>query len=804
MKKLSIFLFLVLLSVTMSYAQTSQNPKYSRVRIHLDQVNIQDIVALGLECDHGHLRKDRYIDNDYSEAEIQLLRDNGYSYDILIEDVVEHYQMQNIQSSLEKSSSTCVGNNGISYPTPSNFNLGSMGGYFTYQEMLDNLDSMASKYPNLINTRQIIDPNNLTHEGRPIYWVRISDNPSTDESEPEVLYTALHHAREPMSLSQQIMYMWYLLENYSTDPGIKYLLDNTELYFVPCLNPDGYVYNQVNVPNGGGMWRKNRRNNGGSYGVDLNRNYGYAWAFNNSGSSGNPSSDTYRGPSAFSEPETQNIRDFTVAHNFQLALNYHSYGNMLIYPWAYSDLQTADSLAYVEFSALMTKENNYITGTGTETVGYTSNGDADDWFYGEQTQKNKVLAMTPEAGDSDLGFWPPITEIDRLCKANIWQNYSMAWLVHNFGMASDMTDPILTKLNNQIYFDLKRYGYVSGNLTVSLTPISTNILSAGLAKSYTLNQFENIQDSIFLELNPSIISGEEVVFVLNVDNGNIQMRDTITKIYGAYGMAFLDNGDDLSNWTNIGAASNWEVTNADYYSAPSSITDSKNGEYNNNEVTEIILTQTLDLSNASDANLTFWAKWEIEAAYDYVQVMAVADDGSGTFQFEPLCGLYTTLGTADQDENQPLHDGEQNFWVQECMSLNDFLGESQVTIKIRLVSDQWIDGDGFYFDDFQVNILDAGQVSSLAQVQKLNILGQNQPNPAQEQVFIPLDLSTITDANLELIVTDVLGREVYRSPIDQNSVGVNLTINDWENGFYFYRLAAERIQSQTYKMHIHR
>lgn len=803
MKLLFTLFSLVFLLGTMSFAQAQQTPNYSRVRIHLDQVDIQNLVNLGLECDHGHLRKNRYIENDYSETEIQLLRDNGYTYEILIEDVVEYYQMQNAQFALDKSASSCVNVNGISYPTPNNFNLGSMAGYFTYQEMLDNLDSMASKYPNLINTRQIIDPNNLTHENRPIYWVRISDNPNTDESEPEVLYTSLHHAREPVSLSQQIMYMWHLLENYDTDPAIQYLLDNTELYFVPCLNPDGYIYNEVNNPNGGGMWRKNRRNNGGSYGVDLNRNYGYAWAFNNSGSSGNPSSDTYRGPSAFSEPETQNIRDFATAHNFQLALNYHSYGNMLIYPWAYSDLHTADSLAYVEFSKLMTKENNFITGTGTETVGYTSNGDADDWFYGEQTQKNKVLAMTPEAGGTD-GFWPAITEIDALCKENIWQNYSMAWLVHNFGVASDITDPILTDLNNHIHYNIKRYGYLSGNLTVSLSPISSNILSIGLGKSYMLSQFQEAEDSILLELSPSIVSGDEVKFLLTVGNGNVLMSDTITKVYGAYGMAFLDNGDDLSNWTNIGAASNWEVTTTDYHSAPSSITDSKNGDYNNNEVTEIILTQTLDLSNASDANLTFWAKWDIEAEYDYAQVLAVADDGSGTFQFEPLCGLYTTLGTEDQDENQPLHDGEQNFWVQECMSLNDFLGESQVTIKIRLVSDQWIDGDGYYFDDFQVNILDVSQTTGLAQVQKLDILGQNQPNPAQEQVFIPLDLSNTSETNLELRIVDVLGREVHRLPIDPNSVGMNLNISDWENGFYFYQVASSRFQSKTYKMHIHR
>ncbi len=93
-----------------------------------------------------------------------------------------------------------------------------------------------------------------------------------------MLYTALTHAREPASVQQLLYFMYYILENYGVDDEITDIVDNTELYFVPCVNPDGYVYNQMESPQGGGMWRKNRRNNGdGSFGVDLNRNFGYKW-----------------------------------------------------------------------------------------------------------------------------------------------------------------------------------------------------------------------------------------------------------------------------------------------------------------------------------------------------------------------------------------------------------------------------------------------------------------------------------------------------------------------------------------------
>ena len=146
--------------------------------------------------------------------------------------------------------------------------------------MLDELDQMHQLYPNLISARSDIkDPTSdenphihETYEGRFLQWVKISDNPNDNENEPEILYTALHHAREPGSLQQLIFYMWYLLENYAQDDVIKEILDNTELYFVPCVNPDGYIYNETNDPQGGGMWRKNRYNN---HGVDNNRNYSY-------------------------------------------------------------------------------------------------------------------------------------------------------------------------------------------------------------------------------------------------------------------------------------------------------------------------------------------------------------------------------------------------------------------------------------------------------------------------------------------------------------------------------------------------
>ena len=146
--------------------------------------------------------------------------------------------------------------------------------------------------------------------------VKISDNPNVDEDEPQILYTALHHAK-PGSMQQLIFFMWYLLENYDSNDSIKQIIDHSELYFVPCVNRRIHLQ-QTSEPSGGGMWRKNRRDN---HGVDNNRNYSYidengneVW---NTSASNNPNGSTYAGDEPF-EAENRAI-ELSRIKNFKLA-----------------------------------------------------------------------------------------------------------------------------------------------------------------------------------------------------------------------------------------------------------------------------------------------------------------------------------------------------------------------------------------------------------------------------------------------------------------------------------------------------
>ncbi len=292
--------------------------------------------------------------------------------------------------------------------------LKDMGGYMTLSEINATLDSLALANPLLVDKISI----GASIQGRTVWATKISDNVRTNEDEPELLFTAAIHAREVITPLVAINVMRHLLENYGTDSAATSLVDNREIWFVIPVNPDGYYYNEVTNPAGGGMWRKNRRNNGdGSFGVDLNRNYGYQWGCDDDGSSPETGDPTYRGIAPFSEPETQALRDFIEANEFVATVYFHSYSNLVLWPWGYDYLTTPDNGLFSIMGDSMAAFNGYAPQPCYEL--YLANGISDDWGYGEQTSKNMNLAFTIEIGSDDDNFWPPEERIDQLVSENL-------------------------------------------------------------------------------------------------------------------------------------------------------------------------------------------------------------------------------------------------------------------------------------------------------------------------------------------------------------------------------------------------
>lgn len=729
-------LFTTLIAVIGLSVFSFAQEKYSKVKILTDAEGLNQLAALGVAVDHGHSKQNTFFISDFSASEIEVMITNGFTIEILVDDVKAYYaEHSNDPYEFEKNANCTQGpggGGGFNPVAPANhFQNSSYAGFYKYQDMLNALDNMAALYPNLITVKAPISTF-LTHENRPIYHVKISDNPSTDEasSEPNVLYTAIHHAREPMSMSQTIFYMWYLLENYATDAEVKYLVDNTQMFFVPCINPDGYIHNEVNDPTGFGMHRKNKRPVGTTNpGVDLNRNYSYGW--NTTGVSTNVNNDTYPGTSAFSEPETQAIRWLVQTHDFIFASNAHSYGDLLLFPVGTTTAEFADHHDYfLEYTGHMTSFNGYVEQKSSAL--YPASGDSDDYMYKVDIgvgMKDTVFATTPEIGDD---FWPSQSAIVPTCLEMIFPNLTLAHMALKYHLLSDADPATLSSTSGNFTHDIRRLGQKDGPVTVSIEPL-LNIQSVGAPVVYNLGVRESSTGTISYALNPSIAFGDEVKYVLNLEYGTWTHRDTITKTFGAVTLQFSEDATTATNWTGT-----WSTTGTQFVSPSKSFTDSPSGDYLNNATATYEFDQDIDLTIATAAQASFYARWEIEEDYDYTQFQVSTDNGA---TWIGQCGNYTTTGTSAngsvQPNNKPVYEGFQTSWVLEEVNLSDYLGEV-IRVRFILEADGGVKEDGFYFDDFQIGFNVQDTSTSNAGINEFSFNVKTIPNPANDQAFISL------------------------------------------------------------------
>ncbi|GAA2871707.1 carboxypeptidase T [Actinoplanes cyaneus] len=283
--------------------------------------------------------------------------------------------------------------------------------YHNYAEMITDINAIVAKYPAIAAKRVL----GKSYEGRDIVAVKISDNVATDEAEPEVLYDANHHAREHITIEQALYLMHEFTDDYAADSRVKKIVDSREIWIVPSVNPDGSEYD---IASGSyRSWRKNRQPNSGStaVGTDLNRNYSYNWGCCG-GSSSSKSSETYRGPSAFSAPETKVVRDFVAGRvvggkqQIKAVMDFHSYSELVLWPFGYTTSKTAPGLTTDDNNALatlgrqMAATNNYTAEQSSAL--YITDGDLLDWLWGTYKIFAYTFEMYPKSS-SGGGFYPP-------------------------------------------------------------------------------------------------------------------------------------------------------------------------------------------------------------------------------------------------------------------------------------------------------------------------------------------------------------------------------------------------------------
>tara|TARA_Y100001970_G_scaffold290743_1_gene425562 strand:- start:866 stop:3127 length:2262 start_codon:yes stop_codon:yes gene_type:complete len=664
----------------------SEEIVYQSLRIFHPTSNIIKIIGeAGIPLDHISGKSGYYMDIVTTSDQTFVLEDQGIDLEILIQDMSKYFKERNIPA------------------IQRDFPLGSMQGNYTLEELNNRFDELKELYPDIISEKLILGQ---SVEGRDIWAFKVSDSPDVDEDEPELLFTGLTHAREPLSMMNLIYFVQKLCEGYNSDQGMTYLVNNREIWFILIVNPDGYVFNESYQPNGGGMHRKNRFNtdcgDNTERGVDLNRNYGYGWGANNTGSSSNPCSDTYRGSSAFSEPETQVVKDFIEDHPLNSVFHYHSYGNYYIHPFGIGNLpQEPDLTTFRDIGQQIAEKNSYEVGTGLETVGYTVNGDAVDWTYGNQG----IINFTPEVGTPNDSFWPSESRVVPLCANQVYPNTILSFISGN--------DIILRKIefSDRIFLPgdsisislfIQNRGLISsdGGITVGIEELNTLIELPNdsiLIGTLDSRAIDTLSLDIYISNNADI--GSETGCVVSVyDHSSFVRYDTISFFIGDPEFLFFDDFETgLGHWQ---IESDWGLTNFSY-SGEWALSSSPNGDYENNQNTQIILDFDFNLIFFDGVNVSYRTNWDIELYDDFVQFQAYVPNNG----WVNLYGEYSVPGSGQQGQpwNLPGYHGTSDGWVEENINLKQIGDLSPTKFRFMFTSDNYENADGFFIDDFTIS-----------------------------------------------------------------------------------------------------
>jgi carboxypeptidase T len=289
-----------------------------------------------------------------------------------------------------------------------------VAGYHSAQTLEQDLRRLAEDHPEIAELHQV----GSSLEGRPIWALRVGERRG---SAHKLVVLGCHHAREWIAVEVPYLLAEHLVTNAGSDPVQQWLAQG-EIWVAPMVNPDGHEYSRTHDR----LWRKNRRQNpDGSVGVDPNRNYGYMWGtLDISTSSHVPSDQTYVGPRAFSEPETRAVRDLVARELVAGVLSYHSYSQLILYPWGYTAQPIPDPADRTELTDLAEDMQQLIRGVHGEPYTpqqsselYPTAGDTTDWTYGEYDIPSFTIELRPDT-QAEGGFILPPDQIQPTWEEN--------------------------------------------------------------------------------------------------------------------------------------------------------------------------------------------------------------------------------------------------------------------------------------------------------------------------------------------------------------------------------------------------
>lgn len=684
---------------------------------------------------------------------------------------------------------------------------------YTYSEMITHLDTIHSLYPEITTAKFSIG---TSIEGRTIWAMKVSDNPEIDENEPEVGFDGLTHAREPITVNVLIETIYELCENYGTDPELTFLVDNRETYFIPVLNPDGYVYNEQTYPSGGGMWRKNRHAPiGGCYGVDLNRNYPYMWG--GGGSSGDPCDDTYRGASPGSEPEVQACMNFVNGREFVTYDTYHSVAGMVLLPWSYTSSHTPDDAILRSIAGTMAGMAGYSYGQPPELL-YICDGTSTDWLYGEQMLKPKIWAFCTEVDGS--GFWPTDSEVAGLVAENIPKNLylmkvaggypSLTGTVVTGGDGDGLPDPGETL---DLTVTLQNLSPIRGaqNVAVTLSSLDAYVeIADAQALVGTIpagGSGGNAGDPLTFMVDPACPEGHELTITVRVTADAFDVPYSYTWTVGEPPSFLADEMESGQGaWThapvNTGWVDQWHLSTERNHT-PGGATSWKFGDTGTgtyaNHADGALVTPAVAIGSA--AQLRFWHWMDAEdssyyqgRAYDGGLIELSINGGAWT-QVTPQNGYTHTIRAGSNPgpfpADTPVFSGTF-AWREDRI---DLTGPATIQLRFRFGSDGADTQEGWHVDDVLI----------------VDFSDSNTP-PSAPLLVSPLDGATVQVSTPALVVANAsdpdpgdaltYGFRVYQDALltdlvaSVEGVAEGATETSWttpalSNGVYYWRAFAD-------------
>lgn len=731
---------------------------YSKIEFDVsDKSAIEQMGNMGIALEETHVTIEGKGILFVSEIERQMIESKGIQFNTLISDVVEEYQQRRLNDNFDTSS--------IQRSDVKNFPYGSMGGFYTHKEYLNLIDSIQKVYPSLMSSRKSIGK---SHENRDIWAFKISDNVTTEESSTEQVayFDALHHCREVTTLTTTMYFVLWLLENYNKDPLATYIVNNRELHFVPMVNPDGYLYNESTNPTGGGMWRKNRRvsaNN--TFGVDLNRNYSYGFGLDN-GSSPVASSDTYRGPSAFSEPEAVVVRDFVKKVKPVTANILHAFAGQYLIPYTHNTTNPNYDI-YSELTIPTAEQNNYFYGNCYTVLDYFSSGTTIDYFHSEG-----IFTWLPEMGGDS--FWPVQSKILPLAMENLSFMKMIALaagsypVFHTFEIAKPVGSLKLDTIPLKITIKNRGLSVSTPEATVKVTSLSpsVNISPASQTISNISSRKEKTSSAPFVL---SFVPGSSIAKTLSVVVDVQQMGATISldtiKIPTANGVILFSDAAEngMANW-NSSIPETWDTTSIASNSGTRAFADSPKSNSKNSINSSLTLQKPISLKNTQSPMLTFWAKWSLQRLSDYATVEISTDNGTtwkgvGGSNSLSMSGKFMYTGNKD--------------WIYETIALTEYIGKD-ILVRFNSFTNSTKSGDGIYLDDIKiVNYQDNNVPISNPKTENIRS-GLQTFTYNQGALHCNLVLSTTTALHLK--VYDQRGRIVVNKEIIASSGSSKITI----------------------------